>query len=340
MTSTVLLCGCGKENEEHKQYKQAKRAFKEGNYAAAGFMYNKLGDYKNSAELYEESTFLMGEQYFRKADFVLAEKQFSKLKGRFKDSVIRMMDDEGVKMFQSFLIHFNTPVPKTFREFYFSLCDTSGTKSFGLGWQGSYKQVSALLGLMGDHKEVKGWSHRLKELSVIPVLNEKSFIKQVKTAGNAPQPRTIVVIGSEDRSEDDNWKARSSKNNPFYANMYCAVFCEDMKCDTRGNLFFTMDATQACAIIRHKLAYRFLQSASYDNGSSIDYYTSTITVELCATDGKVLCRESLSSKPKIETDVSIYHDSVIKGSFSGDEISALRKKILEALEKHLVDSHD
>jgi tetratricopeptide (TPR) repeat protein len=332
----LLLCGCSKE---YKNYTRAKRYFKEAtlsnipkyriyNFINAADLFKELGEYKASKELYEETVYLTGLDYFKQMDIENADKYFSKSMD-YKRAVDKAIDEVSINrdtlynVVEKWITTFNTETGNFWQVGKNSNNDKDAMNSV----------VMVFLRWLYDYRDAKELHRRCEEAKVMPVMDEKTFEQQSKQVGTYPQARTIVfVVGGECVPEKAFERYAADK------------FCCDMKAGTMGNLFFTTDVTQACATVRFTINNYFARTVHYTNGVIGDEYNSNLTIDVRSANGKILFHKSLWKEGEVPIMISEdFKDRVVAcGDFTNtanDDLwrDKLYPEFLKALEKYFVE---
>ncbi|MDL2306881.1 hypothetical protein LJC48_02455 [Desulfovibrio sp. OttesenSCG-928-C06] len=137
---------------------------------------------------------------------------------------------------------------------------------------------------LGEYKDSATWARRIGEFSNTPVTSAPALDGESVKTGSAPQPRTVMVTYSTDGKVKDDFVEQQIVLD------IKKKLCEKLKLATKGNIFFTKDATQASAFIHYDIAHEHFGTFNYSGGGVADYYHTKAVSEVRSADGKLLLR--------------------------------------------------
>jgi hypothetical protein len=142
-----------------------------------------------------------------------------------------------------------------------------------------------ILGFFGDYKDSKDLlrSCGYGQAWTYPVIKAEELEAQPVKAGAHPQPRTISVVVAHDGR---NRFAQGEFND----------FCWEIKYRSAGSECLSDNVENACAIIYYKISHSFWRSFDYSGGTKVDYYHTSLVMELQAPGGNVLYAKTFSKE--------------------------------------------
>lgn len=289
-------------------YRDSKKLAKEARYLAAGYFYENRGRYfydkgKNDSESYLISYLIRAYQlllqvgeYKDASDiaknvktelYAIAMTDVKKNVEKTNNDGANRTDDDNHSIDEIFKILKHDDISALQEKLYSFVHDNIDNPNFwnNAGTPGLYTELYGIIfQKISDYKDASKWRERLVEAYTIPTIDGDSLKKRTDRIGINPQPRTVIASFG---GENDSPLALTRK-------------IRALKQEMKGNIFFTDNIEQACAIIHYKKSYDLWKTFNYSLGreihSPVDYYNTTVTVKIISVNGKVLYSKSLLSK--------------------------------------------